>query len=195
MSLILLLVVVVVAFSSAFSIYFSQRYLVSARLVAGRLIPRIERAKDIQQTATQVTGYSWSLSNTTSQAALHQTFGHLTTALSKLGTFTATLSNEDSGIDIVSLNFLSQAVQSQTHLIFQVKAQLLKQEKEQFKIAKGLRQDLLNMGVDFFRTHSDANKNHVVVHEMIARSIGFLEKFDTLSVSLSDIEQLENEFF
>jgi diguanylate cyclase (GGDEF)-like protein len=194
MSLILLLVVVVVAFSSAFSIYFSQRYLVSARLVAGRLIPRIERAKDIQQTATQVTGYSWSLSNTTSQAALHQTFGHLTTALSKLGTFTATLSNEDSGIDIVSLNFLSQAVQSQTHLIFQVKAQLLKQEKEQFKIAKGLRQDLLNMGVDFFRTHSDANKNHVVVHEMIARSIGFLEKFDTLSVSLSDIEQLENEF-
>jgi len=70
MSLILLLVVVVVTLSSALSIYFPQRYLVSARLVAGSLIPRIQRAKDIQQTANQVTEFSWSLSNTKSQTAL-----------------------------------------------------------------------------------------------------------------------------
>lgn len=193
MSLILLLVVLVVTFSSVLSIYFSQRYLVSARLVAGSLIPRIQRAKDIQQTATQVTGYSWSLSNTNSQTALRQAFAHLTTALATLGTLTATLSNEDSGIDIVSLNFLSQAVQSQTHLIFQVKAQLLEQEREQLEIAKGLRRDLLKIGMDFFKTHSHTKKHHVVVYNMIAQSLDFLAKFDTLA-SLSDIQQLENQF-
>ena len=194
MSLILLLVVVVVTLSSALSIYFSQRYLVSARLVAGSLIPRIQRAKDIQQTATQVTGYSWSLSNTQSQTALRQAFARLTIALSKLGTLTATLSNEDSGIDIVSLNFLSQAVQSQTQLIFQVKAQLLKQESDQLKIAKALRRDLLKNGMAFFKKHSYSKENHLVVHKMIELSLGFLEKFDTLSVSLPDIKQLEKEF-
>nr|WP_319493743.1 GGDEF domain-containing protein [uncultured Desulfobacter sp.] len=193
MSLILLLVVFVVTFSGVFSIYFSQRYLVSARLVAGSLIPRIQRAKDIQQTVTQVTVYSWSLSNTNSQTELHQAFTQLTTALATLGRLTATLSNEDSGIDIVSLNFLSQAIQSQTHLIFQVKAQLLKQEREQVKIVKGLRRDLLKFGADFFRTHSHTKENHVVVHKMIAQSLDFLEKFDTLA-SLSDIQPLENEF-
>ena len=194
MSLILLLVVVVVTLSSALSIYFSQRYLVSARLVAGSLIPRIQRAKDIQQTATQVTGYSWSLSNTQSQTALRQAFARLTIALSKLGTLTATLSNEDSGIDIVSLNFLSQAVQSQTQLIFQVKAQLLKQESDQLIIAKALRRDLLKNGMAFFKKYSYSKENHLVVHKMIERSLGFLEKFDTLSASLPDIKQLENEF-
>jgi len=104
------------------------------------------------------------------------------------------LSNEDSGIDIVSLNFLSQAVQSQTQLIFQVKAQLLKQEGDQLKIAKALRSDLLKNGMVFFENHSYSKENHLVVHNMIEQSLGFLEKFDTVFVSLSDIKQLENEF-
>nr|WP_321403920.1 GGDEF domain-containing protein [uncultured Desulfobacter sp.] len=194
MSLILLLVVFVVTFSGVFSIYFSQRYLVSARLVASSLMPRIQRAKDIQQTVTQVTVYSWSLSNTNSRTELHQVFAHLTTALATLGTLTATLSNEDSGIDIVSLNFLSQAIQSQTHLIFQVKAQLLKQEREQVKIVKGLRRDLLTIGVEFFKTHSRAKENHMIVHKIMVQSLAVLEIFDTQSASLSDIKQLEDEF-
>lgn|GEM_PF-6889428 len=104
------------------------------------------------------------------------------------------MSNEDSGIDIVSLNFLSQAVQSQTQLIFQVKAQLLKQEGDQLKIAKALRSDLLKNGMVFFENHSYSKENHLVVHNMIEQSLGFLEKFDTVFVSLSDIKQLENEF-
>lgn len=193
-SLIFLLIVIVVTFSSMLSIYFSQRYLVSARLVAGSLIPKIQRAKDIQTTATEVTGYSWRLSNTNSQRALHQAFAHLTIALARLGKLTSTLSNEDSGIDIVSLNFLSQAVQSQTQLIFQVKAQLLKQEAEQLKIAKGLHRDLLKNGVDFLETHSHTKRKHSVVHKIIEQCLGILEKFDTPSLSLADVKQLEKEF-
>jgi hypothetical protein len=193
-SLIFLLIVIVVTFSSMLSIYFSQRYLVSARLVAGSLIPRIQRAKDIQTTATEVSGYSWRLSNTNSQRALQQTFAHLTIALARLGKLTSTLSNEDSGIDIVSLNFLSQAVQSHTQLIFQVKAQLLKQEAEQLKIAKGLHRDLLKAGVNFLETHSHTKKKHSVVHEFIEQCLGILEKFDTPSLSLADVKQLGKEF-
>jgi len=194
MSLILWLVVIIITFSSMLSIYFSQRYLISARLVAGSLIPRIQRAKDIQQTAAQVTRASWSLSNTNSQTDLHQVFAHLTIALARLGSLTATLSNEDSGIDIVSLNFLSQSVQSQTQLIFQVKAQLLKQEAEQRKIAKGLRRGLLKAGGDFWHTHAYEKETHTIVHRIIEQHLGILEKFDTLSRSLSDIRQLEKEF-
>ena len=193
--MIFLLVVTVVVCTSGISIYFSQRYLASARLAVGSLMPMVQRAKDIQQAATEVKGYSRSLSNSNSPAALHQAFSDLTIALAKLEKLTSMLSNEDSGIDIVSLNFLNQAVQSQTNLIFQVKAQLLKQEAQQLKIIKELRRDLLKTGfVDFSITHSYEKENHASIHKILEQSLVILEKLDMPDVSLSDVNQLENEF-
>ncbi len=195
LSIVFLLIAGVIVCSGALSVYVSKRHLSSTQLFAENIIPRIQRTNELQQTASRVKSYSRELSQATTRAGLHLVYSDLTVVLTRMEDLTATISNDDSGMDIVSLNFLSQAIRSQAQLVFQLKAQLLGLVSEQRADVGGIRRDLLELITPSLSLdHYPALENRAPMHDLLEQFVFLMEKLDKPSITLEDIDRLRVDF-
>ena len=196
-SIVFLLVITIVICSGAFSAYSSKHYLFFARRVADSLTPKIRQTKDLQQAATEIKGSSRKLSFSSSSKSLRKVYLSLTNSLEKLEKLTSTLSREDSNLDIVSLNFLTQAIRSQTQLIFQLMAQLLKKESRLQGLSNDLQNGMLEVITLDFRHHHLYTEGdyHDLLHTVVEKNITMLQQLnqDNPPITASDISRMETD--
>ena len=190
LSIYLFLTVTIMICNGVLTVYFFNLHLSSNRFFTLNIEPQIQRTHELQKTSIQVFGYSRELSHEISQKDMDSVYSNLTMVLTQLEELTTKVSNEDSGIDILSLNFLSQSIRSQAQLIFQLKAQQLRMKASQQQVANGIRRDLLEiMASDVAQKSIPADKNS----SHLKRLMLMVEQLEMTSVSLLKVDQLQKD--
>jgi len=194
LSIYLFLTVTIMICNGILTVYFFNLHLSSNRFFTHNIEPQIQRTHELQKTSIQVFGFSRELSHEISQKDMDSVYSNLTMVLTQLEELTTKVSNEDSGIDILSLNFLSQSIRSQAQLIFQLKAQQLRMKASQQQVANGIRRDLLEiMASDVAQKSIPADKKSSFVFSHLKRLMLMVEQLEMTSVSLLKVDQLQKD--
>ena len=194
LSIYLFLTVTIMICNGILTVYFFNLHLSSNRFFTHNIEPQIQRTHELQKTSIQVFGFSRELSHEISQKDMDSVYSNLTMVLTQLEELTTKVSNEDSGIDILSLNFLSQSIRSQAQLIFQLKAQQLRMKASQQQVANGIRRDLLEiMASDVAQKSIPADKKSSFVSSHLKRLMLMVEQLEMTSVSLLKVDQLQKD--
>jgi len=186
--MVFLFIVIIIICSGMLSVYFSKRHLNTARFFADNIIPGIQRINDLQQAAAQVDGSCRLLSKAPAREDLAQGNADLLEVLARMEGLTATITHEDKGIDIVTLNFLSQAIRTQAQLVFQLKAQRLTLVSEQQEITRGIHHGLMEL----LTLASDPV--HRSFHGLLKRADILMQTLNRASDTPFNIRQLREEF-
>ncbi|WP_321531444.1 GGDEF domain-containing protein [uncultured Desulfuromonas sp.] len=194
LSIYLFLTVTIMICNGILTVYFFNLHLSSNRFFTHNIEPQIQRTHELQKTSIQVFGFSRELSHEISQKDMDSVYSNLTMVLTQLEELTTKVSNEDSGIDILSLNFLSQSIRSQAQLIFQLKAQQLRMKASQQQVANEIRRDLLEiMASDVAQKSIPADINSSFVSSHLKRLMLMVEQLEMTSVSLLKVDQLQKD--
>ena len=189
LSAVFLFIVILIACSGMLSVYFSKRHLKTARFFADTIIPEIQRINDLQHAASQVEDYSGELSRAVARNRLDQVYGDLEKALARMTEQTQTITREDNGIDIVSLNFLNQAIRTQAQLVFQLRARLLKMASDQQGVSKEIQRHLLELAALEARRGIDSD-----APGFLSRPLPLLDALSLPATSPLNIRQLKGDF-
>ena len=111
-----------------FSFYFSGQVFSTTQLFLTTTLPRIKTTSSLQQTAFSIEEETQELSHSNQNKELTDVHNRLVMLLDYLETLTATISQDSIAfdIDVLSLNSISQAIRSQSQLVYQLKAEQLR---------------------------------------------------------------------
>lgn len=126
LSLLFITAGLIISIGGCLSFYFSGQVFFTTRLFITTTLPRIKTATTLQQTALSIEEGTQELSMSGQNKELIEIYRRLVTLLDNLEILTASISQEDIDIDILSLNWISQAIRTQSQLVFQMKAQQLR---------------------------------------------------------------------
>lgn len=124
-SLLLLIAVFIIICGDIFSQFFSKRILSSTEDFVNGVMPKVRAAISFEHATTRLAGFSRELTKKIRSDTLEDRYAELTTALEQLEVLTVTMSQGDSRIDILYLNFLSQAIRSHAGVVFQIQTQII----------------------------------------------------------------------
>ncbi|MGE4545408.1 MAG: diguanylate cyclase [Pedobacter sp.] len=187
---------VVLACSGFIYIYCSSRLLVATQLFMETTLPKIETANDLQSTAQGVDNYVKSLIRNNTVEEIEQNFRQLNGLLDRLENLTAKISQQERDADILTLNWLSQAIRTQVQLVVQLEMQKLGLEEESRHKSLEIQATLASLpafDIILPREPPDTTGQYDPIYKQIQELIllfGRLEEVRTLQ----DIEELQDVF-
>ena len=189
LSAVFLFVVILIICSGMLSVYFSKRHLKTASFFTDIIAPDIQRINDLQQAASRVENDSRQLSQAVTRYKLVQVHEDLENTLVLMSGLTTTITQEDNGIDIVSLNFLTQAIRSHAQLVFQLRAERLKMALDQQRISREIQRHLIRLVA-----LEAPRDNHSPSPGLLTRSLPLLDALNIPAATPLNIRQLKGDF-
>ncbi len=186
----------IIVMGGCLALYFSSQLFSTTQLFVKTTLPRIKTATALQQTALSIEEHTQELSMSGQNTELIEIQRRLVTLLDHLETLTAAISQEGIDIDILSLNWSSQAIRTQSQLVFQMKAQQLRliREAEQkfFKLQRKL------AGLPTFDTaskesHAPTEWRHSALHHYILELVDHLHCLETAQTPLQ-VHTIEGDY-
>lgn len=127
---ILLIAILVILCGGAGSLFLSNRFLLISQLFVRSSLPKMQVATALQQTTFRLSGFTREVARGEMQQHLQERYGELTGALDQVEALTAKISQEESVADILTFNYLSQAIRNQASIVFQVQVQLARRTEQ-----------------------------------------------------------------
>lgn len=170
--------------------YFSNQLLKATKLFVETTLPRIEIANSLRQTAVEIGVKTKELTSAEGREDLTVIFIQLTSQLDNLESLTAKISQQESEMDILALNWMSQAIRSQAQLVFQMEAQLVQLIKKIEEKRKQISFELVGVRTLGHEVSVPAIKIHDEMHLYIKALLSELNTLDS-SESLADVDEVE----
>ncbi len=193
LSMVFLIATLIIGSGGCLSLYFSTQLLSATQLFVETTLPTITDANALHLTALKIESYAKELSRGNQREGLENTYENMSMMLDNLEDLTAGISQKESHFDILTLNWLSQAIRNQAQLVFQLEAQLLvihvqEQHKRQSLLFKlGGNPVLINdtQGLKVLE-----GEPHAVIHEFVIELLAYLNQLDSIenSEELKDLE-------
>ena len=172
----------IITIGGGLSLYFSSQLFSTVQLFVTTTLPRIKTATRLQQTALSIKDNTQELSMAGEHEELVEIHGRLDALVDNLETLTAAISQGGVDIDILSLNWTSQAIRTQSQLVFQMKAQELRlirdTKQKNFKIHRKLA-GLPTFFVTPGKTGISTEWQHKALHNHILELVDILHCLET----------------
>lgn len=193
LSLVFLIAIIIIGCGGFLSFYSSNQLLISTRLFVDTTLPRIETANSLHRTAHEIRNETKDLTRTGKSDGLRPSFVKIASLLDRLEKLTAKITQQDSEIDILSLNLTSQAIRSQAQLVFQLEAQLVKLKETLQDTRQQLRLELIQLptlGHNEQELLAPARQKHDQMHEYIGVLLSGLNRMENVE-NLADLDALQ----
>jgi diguanylate cyclase (GGDEF)-like protein len=174
------------------SLYLSSRMLSATNLFVETTLPRIESAKSLEKTALDIMNRARELSQATRQEDLNTTYQLLTALLNRLEMLTAKTSQEEAEVDILALNWTSQAIRSQAQLVFQMGVEYISLSQQAMVRMQQARMELFHLPTleaGLPGSRPDINR-HDRIHSQIMDMLGKLNHLEAAQ-TVQDVDALE----
>jgi diguanylate cyclase (GGDEF)-like protein len=191
--MVFLIAVLIIGGGGCLSLYFSTQLLSATQLFVETTLPTIDDANSLHMTALKIETYTQELSRVKRREDLEKTYQNLSTMLDTLENLTAKISQKESNFDILTLNWLSQAIRNQAQLVFQLEAQLLVSQMTEQDERRSL---LLKLGgIPALRDDMPGLKvlegeEHAIIHEFIIELLAYINQLESIEnrEELKDLE-------
>lgn len=143
LGIILLIAVIVILCGGAGSLFLSNRFLLISQLFVKGALPKIQVATALQQTTFRLSGFTREISLGKMPEHLQDRYGELAASLDQVEALTAIISQEESSADILTFNYLSQAIRNQAGVVFQVEVHIARKSEQLNRTLADIRNDLI----------------------------------------------------
>jgi diguanylate cyclase (GGDEF)-like protein len=187
-----LIAALIITSGGCLSLYFSTQLLTATQLFVDTTLPTIADANSLHLTTLKIENYTQELSRVHRREDLERTYQNLSAMLDRLESITARISQKESNFDILTLNWLSQAIRNQAQLVFQLEAQLLVIRANEQEARRSLLQRL--GGIPRLKNDTKRLKvlgeHHAVIHEFMIELLAYLNQLESITNS-DDLKDLE----